>query len=119
MAQNNEDDHYNLFGRADYLYGEVSGQPDVDTEATEPVGDPIEEVGREPPGPPMPCRLMTPLLLIACACEQLTTITIIRSSLHVADAASSTALGSRTGASVHDTEHRVEQAASKVNNAEI
>ena len=56
----------NSSGRqADYLYGEVSGQPDVDTEATEPVGEPIEEVGRDPPGPPMPCRLITPLRLMA------------------------------------------------------
>lgn len=60
---------YDCFRQASYLYGEDSGQPAVDTEATEPVGEPIEEVGREPPGPAMPCRLITPLRRIACACE--------------------------------------------------
>ena len=43
--------------------GGVSGQPEVDTDATEPVGDPMDELGLELV--PIPCRLSTPLRLMA------------------------------------------------------
>ena len=48
-----------------YLAGEESGQPAVDTEATEPVGDPMDELALELVPVPMPCRLSTPLRLMA------------------------------------------------------
>ena len=51
------------------LLGEKSGQPAVETQATEPEGDPIEELALELV--PMPCFLYTPLRLIACACSRL------------------------------------------------
>lgn len=54
----------------------------MDTEATEPVGEPIEEVGREPPGPAIPCRLITPLRRIACACERTNLTFAIRDIVH-------------------------------------
>ena len=54
----------------------------MDTEATEPVGEPIEEVGRELPGPAMPCRLITPLRRIACASKRQKTTATTRPTAH-------------------------------------
>ena len=53
----------NLFHPILYLLEGVSGQPEVDTDATEPVGDPMDELALELV--PMPCRLSTPLRLMA------------------------------------------------------
>ena len=50
-----------------YIYqaGECSGHPAVEIDATEPVGDPMEELARELVPVPMPWRLSTPLRLMA------------------------------------------------------